>query len=42
MPFLLTDILKKLVPLKVSAVLGRGKKNASGILTSLHYIQSKY
>lgn len=40
--FLLTDRLKKPAALKVSSVQGRGKKNAHGILISLHYIQSKY
>ena len=40
-PFLLTDILKKLGPLKVSSVLGRGIKNSPGLLTSLHCIQNK-
>lgn len=42
LPFFLTDRLKKLAALKVSAVQGTGKKNAHGIVGSLHYIQSKY
>lgn len=36
--FLLTDIWKELSPPNVSSVLGRGKKNAPGVLTSLLYI----
>lgn len=40
--FLLTDRLKKLAALKVSAVQERGRKNAHGILISLHNIQSEH
>lgn len=39
-PFLLTDIQKKLALVEVLSVLGRGKKNAPGILVCT--IQSRY